>query len=110
MSIYSNTDKKLIMTLELGSETLLEKTPTVLEVDGKRYILHTRDDGTHVLYTAICPHQRGRVMVDNEEMLLCPNHRWMFNPETGDCTTVPGESLASVPVRIENGKLYASRP
>lgn len=91
---------------KLGPDSLLEKTPVGLTVDGTRYILTTRTDGTHVAYTAVCPHQSGRVMVEDETTLICPNHQWEFDAETGACITMPDECLPVSPVQRENGSLY----
>lgn len=63
---------------------LLESVPTVVTVDGDRFVLSTCESGDPVLYSAVCPHQRGRVKVVNEATLRCPNHRWEFDASSGN--------------------------
>ena len=95
--------------VEVGPSSLLDEAPVVVEVDGDRYVLVERD-GTPRLFSAVCPHQRGRVKVVDEETLRCPNHRWEFDPETGACTTGEDASLTEVAVQEEEGVLFASVP
>ncbi|WP_162354489.1 Rieske (2Fe-2S) protein [Natrialba swarupiae] len=90
--------------IDVGTEELLEETPQIVTVEGNRYVLHERENGDVALYSAICPHQRGRITA-REEILLCPNHRWKFDPETGECLTVDDERLPAVPVSREDGSL-----
>jgi nitrite reductase/ring-hydroxylating ferredoxin subunit len=85
----------------------VEDAPTIVECDGKRYILSRGEDGGPILYSAVCPHQRGRVRVAGEDRLLCPNHRWEFDALTGECLTVEDERLTERPVEKRDGTLYA---
>lgn len=92
--------------IDIGPDTLLDDVPVELSVDGGHYVLYEREDGTAVLYAGVCPHQRGRVKAYDDGTLRCPNHQWEFDPETGDCLTVSGESLAGVTVDVDQGRLY----
>jgi nitrite reductase/ring-hydroxylating ferredoxin subunit len=93
--------------LDLGPASLLAEAPTVVAPDGGgRYVLST-DGDEPVLYSAVCPHQRGRVRVVDEGTLRCPNHRWTFDATTGACTSGEDASLESVPVERRDGRLYA---
>ncbi|WP_435348635.1 Rieske (2Fe-2S) protein [Haloarchaeobius sp. HRN-SO-5] len=93
--------------VELGPVTLLDDLPTVVSPpSGGRFVLSADGDGP-VLFSAVCPHQRGRVRVSDGETLVCPNHRWEFDAETGACTSGQDASLEAVPVERENGTLYA---
>jgi nitrite reductase/ring-hydroxylating ferredoxin subunit len=49
--------------------------------------------------------------VDNR-YLMCATHGAVFEPPTGECVWGPcfGLSLQSVPIEIENGKVYARLP
>lgn len=95
------------MSTALAPVTVLEDAPKVVESDGKRYILGRNEDGQPRLYSAVCPHQRGRVRVAGEDRLLCPNHRWEFDAHTGDCMTVEDERLTEFDVEVRDGTLYA---
>lgn len=93
--------------LELGPASLLDTTPTVVSPDaGGRFVLSTDADGP-VLYSAVCPHQRGRVRLSDDETVLCPNHRWTFDATTGACTSGQDASLEPVPIERRDGRLYA---
>jgi nitrite reductase/ring-hydroxylating ferredoxin subunit len=91
----------------IGSAELLESTPVVVTVEGSRYILSTDVDDEPVLFSAVCPHQHGRVGVRDGGTLRCPNHRWEFDAATGECLRGGDEPLESVPVYVENGQIYA---
>lgn len=95
--------------VEIGPASLVDDAPVVVKVDQGRYILAERDGGA-VLFSAVCPHQRGRVKVADEGTLRCPNHRWEFDAETGACTSGADASLTEFGVREEDGMLYASLP
>ncbi|WP_254533039.1 Rieske (2Fe-2S) protein [Natrinema gelatinilyticum] len=94
--------------VEIGPKSLLETTPCQVDVNGGRYLLHERNDSEIALYSAICPHQRGRVK-PRDDVFLCPNHRWKFDPETGECLTGANETLPSVSVQVREDRLYADK-
>lgn len=55
-----------------------------------------------------CPHKgaplgEGRI---EEGVLICPNHEWRFNLETGDCMQNPYMKTESYPVKIRDGSIY----
>jgi len=95
------------MDTAIAPADLIEDAPTVVECEGKRYILGRREDGRPALYSAVCPHQRGRVRPAGEGLLRCPNHRWEFDAHTGDCLTVEDERLPEFDVEVRDGTLYA---
>lgn len=91
----------------IGSDALLDAIPTRVTADGKPYILNRDSDGEVVLYSAICPHQGSTVEVETADCFTCPNHGWEFDPETGESTTAPGQSLDDITVKRREGDLYA---
>lgn len=95
------------MPTAIAPAEAVEDAPKVVESEGKRYILGQEEDGQPRLYSAVCPHQRGRVRVASEDRLLCPNHRWEFDARTGDCLTVEDERLTEFDVERRDGTLYA---
>jgi len=92
--------------LLIGSDDLLLKTPSLLSINGKPYII-TNTSGIPKLFSAICPHQHGTVLPKNEKMLQCPNHNWTFDPKTGKGIFTPQSYLKSFEIIRKNGKLYA---
>lgn len=92
---------------QIGPASLLDEAPTVVTVDGSRYILNRNDSGEPVLYSAVCPHQGGRVKVVDESTFRCPTHRWEFDAETGACIRRGDEPLTSYDVVVDDGTLRA---
>lgn len=93
--------------IPIGPTELLEEAPTTVTIDGTRYILHRDDNGDPVLYSAVCPHQHGRVKVVDESTFLCPNHRWKFDSTTGECVSGGEGSLDAYEVTVVDGELRA---
>jgi nitrite reductase/ring-hydroxylating ferredoxin subunit len=91
----------------IGPASLLEEAPTTVTVGEGRYIVHRTAEGEPRLYSAVCPHQHGRVKVADETTFLCPNHRWEFDAETGECVSGGEGSLTHYDVVVEDGSLYA---
>ena len=91
----------------IGSVDLLEDVPTVVTVEGSRYILALDDDGEPILFSAVCPHQGGRVKVADESTFRCPTHRWEFDGSTGECIRRGEGTLPSYELHVKNGELHA---
>jgi CMP-N-acetylneuraminate monooxygenase len=96
--------------MKVGSISLLDDLPQPVEIGGQRYILSKDESGEPVAFSSECPHQGGIVEVVDEECIRCPQHNWKFDTETGDSTTVPGESLQSYELNQREGVLYADIP
>lgn len=92
----------------IGPTDLLESTPTAVSIDGKQYILSHREDGEPVLYSAICPHQHGRVKVADGSTFRCPNHRWEFDATSGECIRGGNTALDAYDVWVASGELRTS--
>lgn len=76
-------------------------------------------EGRHFAYINRCPHTGITLdWVDNQffssdqRYLMCATHGAVFEPPTGECIWGPclGLSLQSVPVEIEDGRIYARLP
>jgi nitrite reductase/ring-hydroxylating ferredoxin subunit len=55
-----------------------------------------------------CPHQGGS-LVDGfveGDIVVCPLHGWEFDLRSGVCMTVPGESVPSYDVTVEDGAVF----
>ena len=83
----------------IGSDNLLLKTPSLLFINEKPYII-TITSGVPKLFSAICPHQQGTVLPKNKKILQCPNHNWTFDPKTGKGIFSPQSSLKSFEIII----------
>ncbi|WP_081927504.1 Rieske 2Fe-2S domain-containing protein [Halobellus rufus] len=98
------------MSTRIGPDSLLKNLPQSVKISGREYIISRNPDGDPIIFSSECPHQGSVVEVANEECLRCPRHQWEFDPETGDSTTVPNESLSTYDLNHQDGHLYADLP
>ena len=75
--------------------------------------------GKHFAYINRCPHTgitldwvNNQFFSSDNRYLMCATHGAVFEPPTGECIWGPcvGLSLQSVPVEIEEGRIYARLP
>jgi len=98
------------MEYKIGTAGILEKSPALIEIDGRPYILSKDSNDLPILFSAICQHQNGIVSELKKETLRCPNHGWEYDPANGKATNVPDKCLQSFPIKIENNFLYVDLP
>ena len=76
-------------------------------------------EGQHFAYINRCPHTgitldwvNNQFFSSDNRYIMCATHGAVFEPPTGDCIWGPcvGLSLQSVPVEIEEGRIYARLP
>lgn len=76
-------------------------------------------EGRHFAYTNRCPHTgitldwvNNQFFSSDNRYLMCATHGAVFKPPTGECIWGPcvGLALQSVPVEIEQGRIYARLP
>lgn len=78
-------------------------------VNDKRVALFNLDGQFHAIDDT-CPHvgaPLGGGWIDGDTV-ACPMHGWQFEIKTGKGLTVPGCSLETFPVRVENGEVQIS--
>lgn len=75
--------------------------------------------GDFFAYVNRCPHTgitldwvNNQFFSVDQRYLMCATHGAVFEPPTGECIWGPcvGLSLQSVPIEIENGRIYARLP
>ena len=75
--------------------------------------------GQHFAYINRCPHTgitldwvNNQFFSSDTRYIMCATHGAVFEPPTGECIWGPcvGLSLQSVPVEIEDGRIYARLP
>lgn len=98
------------MSIRIGPESLLEDFPQSVEVNGREYILSRDSETRPIIFSSECPHQGGTVEVVDDGCLQCPRHKWEFDLETGESTTVTSESLTTYELNSRDGYLYADLP
>jgi nitrite reductase/ring-hydroxylating ferredoxin subunit len=76
-------------------------------------------EGRHFAYINRCPHTgitldwvNNQFFSSDNRYLMCATHGAVFEPPTGECIWGPcvGLSLQSVPVEVEEGRIYARLP
>ncbi|HEY7715607.1 MAG TPA: Rieske (2Fe-2S) protein [Candidatus Binatia bacterium] len=76
-------------------------------------------DGRYFAYINRCPHTgitldwvNNQFFSSDQRYLMCATHGAVFEPPTGECIWGPcvGLSLQSVPIEIEEGRIYARLP
>ena len=76
-------------------------------------------EGKHFAYINRCPHTgitldwvNNQFFSSDNRYLMCATHGAVFEPPTGECIWGPclGLSLQSVPVEIEDDRIYARLP
>lgn len=98
------------MKIIVGKSSILKKVPKLIKLEGNPYILAKNSDNSPILYSAICPHQHNVVEELNETIWRCPSHGWTFDPTSGDSISPPNAHLQKIPIKTENGFIYAEIP
>ncbi len=94
--------------LDLGPVSAFKSLPARIEIDGLAHYL-TRDSSGYHLLSSVCPHL-GSEIIDIGDCFECPNHGWRFERDSGRCLTSPSERMASIAVKIVNGRLLIDSP
>ena len=74
----------------------------LVEADRTKVALCNKE-GQYFAVSNFCPHLTGNLSEGKieDDVLVCPEHGWRFKLATGRCTTMPGQSAHTFPVRIE---------
>lgn len=70
-------------------------------------------EGVFTAYRNECLHQEMPIHAGTltpNGLLICPWHNWCYDVQTGACTTVPGATLASYPVRVDSERVWVGIP
>ncbi len=89
-------------------ESLPEGIPQEVAFGEKRIGLLRRGDTVHA-FAATCPHA-GAPLCDSRPdargHLICPLHRYRFNPANGYNSSGEGYKLKTFPVRLAEGRIF----
>lgn len=92
-----------VRALETTSESGAERAVIVVNVAGRL-----------TAYVNACAHQG--LPLDDAELdpekgtLTCPWHGFCYDAADGECLSMPGAKLQSVPVRVEDGRIWVESP
>ena len=81
---------------------------TEMKVGGKRIGLLKRHGTIHA-FTAACPHAGASLCdgwLDPQGRIVCPEHKYRFDPQTGRNTTGEGYKLFMYPIEIRDNEVY----
>ncbi len=81
---------------------------TELSVAGKRICLLRSPKGLFA-FAATCPHAGAALCegwTDAQGRVVCPLHKYRFNPANGHNTSGEGYKLATFPVKEEEGRIF----
>jgi NAD(P)H-dependent nitrite reductase small subunit len=75
---------------------------------GRKIVLFRTAEGFRALDDH-CPHRSGPLSEGAVEdgAVSCPWHAWAFDLKTGECRTIPGQRVATYPVRVTDGTVEA---
>jgi CMP-N-acetylneuraminate monooxygenase len=94
--------------IRIGPADSFARLPAVISEGARTYFLVRQPSG-FALLSNVCPHQGGAVY-DKGTCFECPLHGWQFDRLTGRCLNAPSRALATIPVTVEDGVLFAEMP
>lgn len=92
----------------LISDELVEGRITETSAAGKTIAVLKKDDKVFA-FAAKCPHAGAPMCegwVDARGHVVCPLHKYRFNPANGYNSTGEGYKLMTYPVEIRDGQIY----
>ena len=92
----------------MAPETLPPKQPVEVTVAGKKICLLQAAEQV-VAFTALCPHAGAPLCegwLDAAGKLVCPLHKYRFDPATGRNTTGEGYKLYRYAVQVRGNEIY----
>jgi nitrite reductase/ring-hydroxylating ferredoxin subunit len=90
------------------SSLLVEGKLTEVLVSGKRIGLLKKHNTIHA-FTAACPHAGAALCdgwVDAMGRIVCPDHKYRFDPANGRNTSGEGYKLFTYPVQVKEGEIF----
>ena len=90
------------------AETLLPGKITEV-LAGERVVCLLRRDEKVYAFVPLCPHAGGRLCdgwIDPQGRVVCPLHKYRFNPANGYNTSGEGYKLKTYPVKEEEGRIF----
>lgn len=83
-------------------------TITEIETDGKKLCL-LRKAGHVFAFAATCPHSGAKLCegwLDMQERIVCPLHKYRFDPANGRNTSGEGYKLKTFPVDLRDDQVF----
>jgi nitrite reductase/ring-hydroxylating ferredoxin subunit len=93
---------------QISASSLADHKLTEVTVAGRRIGLLKRNNATYA-FTAACPHAGSPLCegwLDALGRIVCPEHKYRFDPSTGRNTSGEGYKLFTYPVEIRGDEVY----
>ena len=93
---------------EIDTGTLPEAVITEATAGDKRICLLKKQEDIFA-FAATCPHQTTKLCegwLDAQGRVVCPMHKYRFDPANGRNTSGEGYKLKTYPVEIREGSIY----
>jgi 3-phenylpropionate/trans-cinnamate dioxygenase ferredoxin subunit len=97
---------------QLTIDAIPEGKPIQVRV-GERAICVLRKSEVVFAFAATCPHSGGRFCegwLDPLGRVVCPLHKYRFDPVNGRNTSGEGYKLRTYPVEVREGAIFVSLP
>jgi 3-phenylpropionate/trans-cinnamate dioxygenase ferredoxin subunit len=94
--------------LDIDVTSLAEGKPTEAMAGSKRIGLLKKGEGLHA-FAALCPHAGAPMCegwVDGLGRLVCPLHKYRFDPKNGRNTSGEGYKLFTYPIELREDGAY----
>ena len=76
---------------------------------GDRNIALLKNEEKVFVFAATCPHASARLCngwLDVQGRIVCPEHKYLFDPENGRNTSGEGYKLRTYPVEVREGIIF----
>ena len=81
---------------------------TEITTDGKTLCLLLKEEAVFA-FAATCPHSGARLCegwLDVQKRIVCPLHKYRFDPVNGRNTSGEGYKLKTFPVEVRSGEIF----
>lgn len=99
-------DWQIVKTTSL---TDFEENKPIEMVVGNKSVGLLRKEDTLYAFAATCPHASAKLCdgwVDAQGRVVCPLHKYRFDPANGRNTSGEGYKLKTYPVEVRDGKIF----
>ena len=97
---------------DVNFETLIENKLTEVSVGERRVGLLKRNGAVNA-FAAKCPHASAKLCdgwLDAQGRIVCPEHKYRFDPVNGRNTSGEGYKLFTYQVEVRDGEIFVGLP
>jgi nitrite reductase/ring-hydroxylating ferredoxin subunit len=104
----NNTNSEAIWHQSVLMDALSDGKITEVQIAGKLVCLLKKGD-TVFAFSATCPHSGGKLCdgwLDAQGRVVCPLHKYRFNPANGHNTSGEGYKLKTYPIELKENSIF----